>query len=71
MSKDFPDGVLWYTEGIITLRCYFPQSKVQCQYCDFCYKENGFDRYRCRLTNEMIFAPDVGVGSRCPIEIMG
>lgn len=61
------NSVLYYTTGIITLPIQFPENKVVCQYCEFCYSEDSLKRHRCRLTREMLLYPTTSRGNQCPI----
>jgi len=65
----FDKGVSYYTHGEVCLPVHFPEDKVICQYCQFCYCESDLKRWRCRLTREMIYNPHAGVGVECPIKI--
>ena len=68
MSKDFPEGILWYTTGTITHKVSFPENQVCCRWCDFLKAESDMNRHRCRLTNEMIYTIN-DIGLHCPIVI--
>ncbi|MDE6124037.1 MAG: hypothetical protein K2G22_02265 [Eubacterium sp.] len=50
MSKEFPNGVSYYSKGIAEVEIYFPEGREVCQYCPFCYSEDALERYRCRIT---------------------
>lgn len=66
--KKFENGVLRYTTGQALLSVSFPEDEIMCQWCKFCRSEDSLNRFWCRLTNEMIYNPYAGIGSKCPIE---
>lgn len=68
MSR-FERGILYYTSGTAHIRVHFPEDRVCCRYCPYCRPEAEMNRYWCRLTNEMIYSIDNGVGANCPIEL--
>lgn len=67
MSR-FETGVKYYTTGTARVQVYFPEDLVNCLQCKFCRAEKELRRYRCMLTDDIVFAPDFGVGENCPIE---
>ena len=72
MANEFPRGVSYFTEGVISLEIHFPESSVKCQHCPFCRSESDLNRFWCRLTSEMIynpFAPELP--EFCPVELTG
>lgn len=68
VSKEFPQGVRFYTSGTARVRIHFPEQSVRCQYCPFCRSEKELERYWCRLTNEMLYDPFNLIGGDCPID---
>lgn len=72
MSSEFPRGVTYFTEGVLSLKVYFPENKVKCHYCPFCRSEGDLKRFWCRLTNDMIYVPFAPeLPEFCPIELTG
>lgn len=72
MANDFPQGVTYFTNGEIRLVVHFPENKVMCRYCPFCRSESDLGRFWCRLTNNMIYNPNVPeLPEHCPVEITG
>lgn len=63
----FDKGVGWYTKGIASVPVNFPEDEVCCKWCPFCWTESGLNRYRCRLTNEILYFPNYGLGDKCPV----
>ena len=66
--KQFENGVLHFTEGKAVIPVFFPETEILCHWCRFCRAENDLKRFWCRLTNEMIYNPYSGIGSKCPIK---
>ena len=68
MSQEFPNGISYYTDGVVSLVVHFPENKVKCHYCRFCRSEPELKRFWCRLTNDMIYDPFCpGLPDGCPI----
>lgn len=65
----FEKGVNYYTKGIAIMDVFFPEDQVKCYWCNFCRKDD-MGRYFCRLTNEMLYSPTLGLGNDCPITII-
>lgn len=65
----FKGGVSYYTTGTASIRVHFPEDCVTCQYCPFCRPDSDLRRYWCRLMDEMVYNPFVGVMDFCPIEL--
>lgn len=62
-------GVKWYTEGIARFAVYFPEGEACCNTCPFCRSREGFDNYRCALTDVFIHRADLKQRHPvCPIE---
>ena len=67
---DFESGIQWFTKG--TVKVYFPEDKIKCQYCQFCRAESELKRFWCRLAGQMIYNPFCAERPEyCPIEITG
>lgn len=64
----FKDGVRYYTTGKAIVPVHFPEDQVICRWCPFCRSEQDLNRYWCRLTNSMIYAPNECILPDCPIE---
>ena len=69
MSKEFPDGIRYYTMAKATITVAFPENRVLCQYCPHCRAEQALGRYFCRLTGDILYTPFDGVGENCPLKI--
>ena len=48
------NGVRYYTRMQTMVTVWFPEDRVWCQNCEFCYSD-GLQRSRCRLTHNLIF----------------
>ena len=68
--KEFENGVRFYGKYKAEIEISFPEDEICCRYCRYCFSEKELGRYRCRLTNEIIYNPYViGVaGGECPIK---
>lgn len=64
----FENGVRRYTTGTMHIQVHFPEDEVKCFWCRFCRKDD-MGRHWCRITNEMLYNPQIGRGEECPIEI--
>ena len=62
------DGVSYYTEA--TLKIFFPEDKVTCQWCPLCRGEDSLKRNKCALTGEYLVYPFTFRGNQCPLEII-
>jgi hypothetical protein len=72
MANEFSNGVSFFTEGLASVPVYFPENRVACHYCPFCRAESDLNRFWYRLTNNMIYNPNVPeLPEFCPIELMG
>ena len=58
-------NVEYYTSG--TVEIHFPNGELKCYYCPLCDYEQGFRRYNCKRTGEIIRDPHTGLGGECPI----
>lgn len=65
--KKFENGVKFYSMGQANINVAFPEDDICCNWCQFCRAESDLKRFRCRLTNEMIYNPFVGISSKCPL----
>lgn len=69
-SEEFRNHVTYYTSARVSTTIYFPEDKVKCYYCRFLKYEHGLDRYRCLLTDEIIYSPHApGLPDCCPARI--
>ncbi len=66
----FERGVSYYTKAVGMVQVSFPEDKTLCQFCPYCRDEIGLKRAKCLLTGEILAHPFVGVGGRCPLEII-
>lgn len=64
--KDFESGINFYTTG--TVKVHFPENQVICKWCPFCYQENGLNRFKCRMTNSIVYLPAETINGDCPIK---
>lgn len=64
MAK-FDKGVMFYTTLKAEISINFPEKDVACQWCPYCRAESDLGRFWCRLTNEMIYNPYIGIGDNC------
>lgn len=72
MANDFKNGIAYFTEGIASVPVHFPEDRVSCHYCQFCRTESDLNRFWCRLTNNMIYNPNVQeLPEFCPVELTG
>lgn len=70
MSALFKNGVRWYTTATATVKVGFPEGKVCCQWCRFCKAETAMNRYKCLLTERMVYDPFyMGLPDGCPLSI--
>lgn len=67
MAK-FDKGVEFYTTLKAEIFIHFPEKDVTCQWCPYCRAERDLGRFWCRLTNEMIYNPYIGIGDNCPLK---
>ena len=67
MSR-FEGGVKYYTTGKAVVVVSFPEDDIKCQWCQFCRGETDLKRYRCRLTNKIIYNPFIGLDDQCPVK---
>ena len=44
-----------------------PKERPVCRYCSQCRYDRPFDRYICRLTDELILDPKHTRGAECPL----
>lgn len=70
MSGRFDKGILYYTKGTAHIDVFFPEDEVKCKYCPFLRFIDGVGQYRCRLTEKIIFSPEI-IGVDCPIKFEG
>lgn len=62
------NGVLEYSIGAAHILIHFPKGYENCRHCAFCYYQEAFALYRCRLNGAYIERPDLDrMGENCPI----
>lgn len=72
MANDFKNGVAYFTKAVASLTVHFPEDKVMCSHCDFCYSEGDLKRFRCRITHDEIYNPFYpGLPETCPFDLTG
>lgn len=65
----FESGIPWYTEMRMPAKSiFFPTDHVTCNYCHYCRYEEGFKRYRCSETRELLVYPFEDIGRMCPLK---
>lgn len=70
MSALFKNGVRWYTTASAEIKVCFPEGQVCCQWCKFCKPETALNRFKCILTDRMIYDPFIyGLPDGCPLYI--
>lgn len=62
------NGVSYYTAGYAAVTVFFPEDRICCGNCEFCY-DDGLHRCWCRLTRKLVFDPWGGRPESCPLEI--
>ena len=65
-------SINYYTVGKIEYEIFFPEDKVKCQNCRYCYEEKGLRRFRCGITDYLIYEPsENGLPDVCPAKLTG
>ena len=66
--KQFENGIGYYTKMHADIMVAFPEDCVCCRYCPFCRAEKELGRFWCRLTNDMLYCPEMkGLPEGCPL----
>ncbi len=65
----FDKGVKFYTIASCEIQVNFPEDAVQCQYCPFVRHNDGLNRDRCSLTEEILVSREI-TGFKCPLVII-
>lgn len=65
----FDKGVSYYTVAEAYIRVNFPEDDVKCQHCQFIRHNDGLNRDRCALTEEILVSREI-IGFRCPLTIL-
>lgn len=66
----FENGVSFYTTCIAEVEINFPENDVTCRWCRFCYAEKNVNRWKCGLTDRMIYNPNIsGLPDFCPLQL--
>lgn len=63
------DGVKYYTKAKGTITVNFPEDRTTCEFCPYRYFDS-IKVARCRITEEFLPYPTVGVGTQCPLKII-
>ena len=67
--KQFESGIGYYTKMRADSMVAFPEDCVCCRYCAFGRAEKELGRYWCRLTNDMLYCPEMkGLPEGCPLK---
>ena len=69
MARQFDSGVTSYTVAQCELTVYFPEDEVKCQWCPFPRHNDGLNRDRCGLTDEILVSREI-TGRRGPLTII-
>ena len=69
MARQFDSGVMNYTVAQCELTVYFPEEEVKCQWCPLIRHNDGLNRDRCGLTDEIIVSREIR-GRKCPLTII-
>lgn len=69
MARQFDNGVDNYTVTKCELTVYFPEHEVKCQWCPLIRHNDGINRDRCGLTDEIIVSREI-TGRKCPLNII-
>lgn len=65
----FDKGVGSYTFAEVTVTVSFPEDEVKCKWCPFLKHYESMDRYKCGLTDEILFSKEI-TGHGCPLTII-
>ncbi|WP_277098325.1 hypothetical protein [Dialister invisus] len=63
------DGVKYYTKAQGAITVNFPEDRTTCEFCPYRYFDS-IKVARCRITEEFLPYPTVGVGTQCPLKII-
>ena len=69
MARQFDNGVTSYTVASAEITVCFPEKEVKCQWCPFVRHNDGINRDRCALTEEILVSREI-IGRRCPLTII-
>ena len=73
--NEFKNGVSWFLRFAANpdkLGIYFPEGVTKCANCKYLYNEHGLNRCRCRITDEIIYTPNLPeLPESCPFEPTG
>ena len=69
MARQFDSGVTNYTVAQCEITVYFPEEEVKCQWCPFVRHNDGINRDRCGLTEEILVSREI-TGLKCPLTII-
>lgn len=60
-------GVTSYATLVAIVPIHFPDGKIVCSGCRFCRSDEALKRYRCLLTDDILYHPITEIGDHCPI----
>lgn len=60
-------GVTHYETRYAIVPIHFPDGKIVCSGCRFCRSDEALRRFRCLLTDDILYRPVTETGERCPI----
>ena len=69
MARQFDTGVQFYTFSECTITVAFPERETKCQWCPFVRHNDGLNRDRCGLTEEILVSREIR-GRNCPLVII-
>lgn len=69
LARKFDNGVQWFTIMSLEMNVSFPEDDVVCDWCPFIRHNDGLDRDKCALTEEIIFSRKLR-GYHCPLRII-
>jgi hypothetical protein len=69
MGKRYETGVNFFTCANLDMNVFFPEDEVKCKWCRFLQHNDGLDRDKCGLTNEILVSREI-IGIHCPLTIM-
>lgn len=60
-------GVTHYETRYAIVPIHFPDGKIVCSGCRFCRSDEALRRFRCLLTDDILYRPVTETGARCPV----
>ena len=69
MAKRFDSGVSYFTVANLDMNVFFPENEFCCKWCRFLQHNDGLDRDKCALTNDVLYSREF-IGQNCPLTII-